>query len=321
METDFNATLEINEKRENHLLLEDRREDLLRWNEGTRNASRKIATQRRGRNGVFFDFDRSKQSAAINCSLEVVSGRTALNSRYVDVPFSREDTLHARGIRSVASSPFSKAPRARKSVLAGEKNAKYRGEFAGVLFTGAAGGKMPRINRGRQETWGSPARYGWYTIYFHIRAQRGHMQLPWSELPQMRSTARTVAFFLRHFFPFSSSRIAVFHRGSLEVGFNSWFWFAIRLFWSNCFLIERFSDRTLDAKLVFLFLIFFYICEIFLIFLHLRSISYILTFVKYFLHFFVSWNIFYIFKFVKYLLHFFVSWNIFYIFTFVKYFL
>ena len=244
VETDFNATLEINKKRENHLLLEDRRADLLRWNEGTRNASRKIAAQRRGRNGVFFDFDRSKQSAAINCSLEVVSGRTALNSRYVDVPFSREDTLHARGIRSVASSPFSKAPRARKSVLAGEKNAKYRGEFAGVLFTGAAGGKMPRINRGRQETWGSPARYGWYTIYFHIRAQRGHMQLPWSELPQMRSTARTVAFFLRHFFPLlrQESQFSIEARWKLvlarDFGSRSDYFGAI-VFWSNDFLIER----------------------------------------------------------------------------------
>lgn len=39
--------------------------------------------------------------------------------------------------------------RARKSVLAVEKNAKYRGEFAGIIHTGARG-KMPRINRGQE---------------------------------------------------------------------------------------------------------------------------------------------------------------------------
>lgn len=104
--------------------------------------------------------------------------------------------------------------RARKSVLAVEKNAKYRGEFAGIIHTGARG-KMPRINRGQETrslflslSLGSPARYGGYTLYFHIRAA-GHLQLPrrrrgcTDEINLIASSTNKypwVLYFVRHFF-------------------------------------------------------------------------------------------------------------------------
>ena len=58
---------------------------------------------------------------------------------------------YTREASARAFPPPLRASRARKSVLAVEKNAKYRGEFAGIIHTGARG-KMPRINRGQRNT-------------------------------------------------------------------------------------------------------------------------------------------------------------------------
>lgn len=91
---------------------------------------------------------------------------------------------YTREASARAFPPPLRASRARKSVLAVEKNAKYRGEFAGIIHTGARG-KMPRINRGRRNSLSlSLALSGitcsvWrvHAIFPYTRAA-GHLQLP-----------------------------------------------------------------------------------------------------------------------------------------------
>lgn len=106
------------------------------------------------------------------------------------IHYTREAS--ARAFPPFAPPPPLRSSRARKSVLAVEKNAKYRGEFAGIIHTGARG-KMPRINRGQETlslSLGSPARYGGYTLYFHIRAQRATCSCHDDDAAaQMRSTS------------------------------------------------------------------------------------------------------------------------------------
>lgn len=93
------------------------------------------------------------------------------------IHYTREAS--ARAFPPFAPPPPLRSSRARKSVLAVEKNAKYRGEFAGIIHTGARG-KMPRINRG-QETLSlsgiTCSVWRVHAIFPYTRAA-GHLQLP-----------------------------------------------------------------------------------------------------------------------------------------------